>query len=114
MIFTTLIRVLFGSHLRFGPRCRVLSTDKVNQGSDVAQEAVYENTDMHGATLNKPSVIAYDNSAYVSAQQSGVMPIENVSEKLYGQQNHSASKSVHLSSDLYQEETLPPIEKMNC
>ena len=103
MIFSTLTGVLFGSYLRFGPRCRVLSTDKVNQGSDVAQEAVYENTDMHGATLNKPSVIAYDNSAYVSvgqattlAQQSGVMPIKNVSEKLYGQQNHSASKSVHL------------------
>ena len=103
MIFTTLIGVLFGSHLRFGPRCRVLSTDKVNQGSDVAQEAVHENTDMNGATLNKPSVIAYDNSAYVSveqattlAQQSGVIPIKNVSEKLYGQQNHSASKSVHL------------------
>lgn len=111
MIFTTLIGVLFGSHLRFGPRCRVLSTDKVNQGSDVAQEAVNENTDIHGATLNKPSVIP---CAYVSAQQSGVMPIENVSEKLYGQQNHSASKSVHLSSDLYQEETLPPIETMNC
>ena len=87
MIFTTLTGVLFGSYLRFGSRCRVMSTDKVNQGSDVAQEAVYD--DMHGATLNKPSVIAHDNSAYVSveqattlAQQSGVMPIKNVSEKL--------------------------------
>ena len=83
MIFTTLIGISFGFHLRFGPKCRALSTDKVNQGIDVTQEALHGNADKHGVTFSKPRGIAYDNGAYVSveqatasAQQSGIIPIK--------------------------------------
>ena len=83
MIFTTLIGISFGFHLRFGPKCRALSTDKVNQGIDVTQEALHGNADKHGVTLSKPRGIAYDNSAYVSveqatasARQGGIIPIK--------------------------------------
>ena len=83
MIFTTLIGISFGFHLRFGPKCRALSTDKVMKGIDVAQEAEHGNADKHGVTFSKPRGIAYDNGAYVSveqatvsAQQSGIIPIK--------------------------------------
>ena len=83
MIFTTLIEISFGFHLRFGPKCRALSTDKVNQGIDVTQEALHGNADKHGVTFSKPRGIAYDNGAYVSVeqatasvQQSGIIPIK--------------------------------------
>ena len=69
MIFTTLIGISFGFHLRFGPKCRALSTDKVNQGIDVTQETLHGNADKHGVTFSKPRGIAYDNSAYVSVEQ---------------------------------------------
>lgn len=83
MIFTTLIGISFGFHLRFGPKCRALSTDKDMKGIDVAQEAEHGNADKHGVTFSKPRGIAYDNGAYVSveqatasAQQSGIIPIK--------------------------------------
>ena len=83
MIFTTLIGISFGFHLRFGPKCRALSTDKVNQGIDVTQVALHGNADKHGVTFSKPRGIAYDNSAYVSveqatasARQGGIIPIK--------------------------------------
>lgn len=87
----------------FGPKCRVQSNEKVDQGTDEVREAVYENTEKHGVTLSGPSVIAYENNAYVSVeqtaaltQQNQIIPIGDLRDKLYEQQNHSANANVRL------------------
>ncbi|XP_022786238.1 uncharacterized protein LOC111326491 isoform X2 [Stylophora pistillata] len=88
---------------RFGPKCRVQSNEKVDQGTDEVREAVCENTEKHGVTLSGPSVIAYENNAYVSVeqtaaltQQNQIIPIGDLRDKLYEQQNHSANANVRL------------------
>ena len=55
MIIVTFIGVSFGFHHRFCPKCRALSTNKVNQGIDLDQGAVNKNADKHGVTSSKPS-----------------------------------------------------------
>ena len=55
MIIITFIGVSFGFHHRFCPKCRALSTNKVNQGIDLDQGAVNKNADKHGVTSSKPS-----------------------------------------------------------
>ena len=55
MIVITFIGVSFDFHHRFGPKRRALSTDKVNQGIELDQEAVNKNADKHGVTSSKPS-----------------------------------------------------------
>lgn len=119
---------------RFGPKCRVQPSKKIDEGIDEGREAVDENTNKQEVTFSKPSGIAYDNSAYISvkqtiavAQQTEFIPIGDLRDKLYGQQSHSASKNVRSSAEEtlldeeYQEERLPrcsdempPVENANC
>ena len=112
------------------------SNEKVDQGTDEVREAVYENTEKHGVTLSGPSVIAYENNAYVSVeqtaaltQQNQIIPIGDLRDKLYEQQNHSANANVRLSAEEtsldegYQEESprlsrcseeITPSHYVNC
>lgn len=92
---------------RFGPTRRVHSTEKVDQGVDEGLEAVYEGIDGTGAvTVNKPTNIAYDNSAYVSVEQTveitqtnRIPSTKNLPDQTSEQQHHPASNNLRISAD---------------